>query len=415
MKRVSTYMANHDMHYYLKQREFNMNELQNKIAGQTRINNLRDDPVAAAHSVRFKSSITRMEQFSKNAVTVRDKLRISEGYMQETVDILQRVRELAIQGAQGTFSKQETQYMAEEVNQLLNELVEIGNARSGDGSFLFSGTDVKSPAFRALEGHVPGGTGNVITHLEYTGTIQENKAEVSEGSYVTTGFAGNIVFWAEQQTMIASNDVTNYQVQADNALIIDGTSIDLKAGDTIHAIIAKINDANVAVRAKLDPVQNSLVLQTTTPHQLWLEDGKDGSVLQDLGVLSERGNAPPNNVASDVRITGGSTFDMIMSLRDKLYQGDSIDIGGMALRGIDSALENVLTSMAELGAQDERLSYISKRMESEIPQMIGRDSREVDLDMSKAITDLKMMEYVHKAALQTAGRILQPTLLDFLR
>ena len=61
------------------------------------------------------------------------------------------------------------------------------------------------------------------------------------------------------------------------------------------------------------------------------------------------------------------------------------------------------------------LEVIGDRLSYEIPEMINRNSKEVDLDLSEAIMDLKMYEYTHKAALQTAGRILQPTLLDFLR
>ena len=51
----------------------------------------------------------------------------------------------------------------------------------------------------------------------------------------------------------------------------------------------------------------------------------------------------------------------------------------------------------------------------EMPKMIQRNAVEVDIDYAEAITDLKMLEYAHKAALQTAGRILQPTLLDYMR
>jgi flagellar hook-associated protein 3 FlgL len=58
---------------------------------------------------------------------------------------------------------------------------------------------------------------------------------------------------------------------------------------------------------------------------------------------------------------------------------------------------------------------VEKRLISEIPETVKMDAQEVDLDMAEAITNLKMLEYTHKAALQTAGRILQPTLLDFLR
>jgi flagellar hook-associated protein 3 FlgL len=215
--------------------------------------------------------------------------------------------------------------------------------------------------------------------------------------------------------MIANKDVADYQVQQDSSIRIDGTEIQLQAGDTVHAVIAKINDADIAVKAKLDPVKNSLVLQTTNPHQLWLEDVGEATVLQDLGVLSGNGNAPPHNIASEARLTGGSTFDMLIHLRDQLYEGDVLDIGGSGLQGIDTALNNIINSMAELGARDERLEMVNKRMTAEIPKIIQQDSRAVDLDMAEAIMDLKMLEYTHKAALQTAGRILQPTLLDFLR
>lgn len=415
MKRVSTQLPNMDMQYHLRLREWKMNEMQNKIAGQTRILNLRDDPVAAAHSVRFKSALTRLTKFADNVGTIQSQYRTAEGYMQETVNILQRVREIAVTGAHGTFSKQQTTYMAEEVNQLLNELVEIGNARGPKGTYLFAGDRNQSEPFRTVEGHVREGVGKVITDVEYVGTIHNSQAEISDGSYVNTGVVGNRVFWAEQQTLIASRDAANYQVPVDSAIMIDGTEIQLRAGDTAHAIIAKINSADVPVKAKLDPVQNSLVLQTTTPHQLWMEDVGESTVLKDLGVLSENSYLPPNNIADDARITGGSMYDMIIHLRDSLYNGDVIDTGGSALRGIDSALNNVLTEMAELGAQDERLQFIAKRIDAEIPKVVGNDSRETDLDMAAAITNLKMLEYTHKAALQTAGRILRPTLLDFLR
>jgi flagellar hook-associated protein 3 FlgL len=47
--------------------------------------------------------------------------------------------------------------------------------------------------------------------------------------------------------------------------------------------------------------------------------------------------------------------------------------------------------------------------------LVEANSNEVDLDLSEAITELKMLEYTHKAALNTTARIMQPSLLDYLR
>jgi flagellar hook-associated protein 3 FlgL len=407
-------MSNLDMQYYLMRKQRELNEMQNKIGEQTRIRNLRDDPVAAAQSVRFKSHITMLERFSRNTGNVKSSLRVTEGYLQEAASIMQRVREIAVAGAHGTFSAQDTQKMGEEVNQLLNELVQIANSKASDGTYLFSGDRNRSIAYREVTGHVPGSSGQVITNVEYSGTNQRNMAEISEGSYVGTNLPGNQVFWAEDQVLIANQDVTDYQVQENSTIRIDNTDIQLRAGDTVHAIVAKINDADVGVKAQLDPVKNSVVLQTTTPHQLWLEDVQ-GTVFQDLGVLGPNNDLPPQNINQDARITGGSVFDMVIQLRNNLYEGNTKDIGGSSLQGIDSALNNIVSSVAQIGAEDERLSFVDKRIEAEIPETVQQDSDAVDLDMAKAITELKIMEYTHQATLQTAGRILRQTLLDFLR
>ncbi len=415
MYRVSTDMNNDNMQYYMKMRQWQMNQLQNKMGLQQRIKELRDDPIAAAHSVRYQSHIHRLNQVSTNVDTVLGEGRIAEGYMQEAVSVLQRIRELTIAGATGTYSEQDTRYMAEEVNQLLNELVQIGNAQSGDGTAVFAGDRNLNPPFRAVYGHVPGSGTEVITNVEYVGTIAPRKTEISENAYIETDYPGNKVFWAEQMTVISDVNASAFQVLEDSTIRIDGRRIDLNAGDNVQAVIAKLNNSGAAVKAGLDPVRNSLVLETTAPHQLWIEDVGDGTVMRDLGIISGSADLPPHNFAADAMTAGGSLFDMVMHVRDRLYEGDHQSLGGSGIRGIDDALNNLLTSLSELGAKDERLQTTSKRLAYETTEMTARNDKEIGIDLAKAITDLKMLEHTHKAALQTAGRVLQPTLLDFLR
>lgn len=414
MTRVSTNMTNDDMQYYMQLRNSEMNRLQNKMAGQTRIKDLRDDPVSAAHSVKYLSKIDRLNRFSRNIDSIMSENRIAESYMISANNIVHRVRELAIQGANGTYTDSEKKIMGEEVNQLLNELISIANAKTSDGTSMFAGDKTQSDAYRILSGRVPGSVGKVITNVQYSGSINPVQAEISESSYIDAGFAGNRVFWAEHQQIIANRDAQNFVATTDSGFRIDNDYIDIKAGDNIHTIIARINSSDTAVKASLDPVQNSIVLESTTPHQIWLEDSGNGRILKDLGLITEIGN-PPYNISRDADSGGGSLFDMIIDLRDQLYVGNTINIGGSSLKGLTLGHENLISSIAALGSHEERLQTVRERLNSEIPETIAKNSGEVDLDMTKAITDLKMLEYSQKAAMQVAGRILQPTLLDFLR
>ena len=415
MKRISTYMPNDDYQYRMRLQQWKMGDLQSKIAEQTRVKELRDDPLAAAHSTRFQSRITRLKRFSENIETVQSDHRIAEGYIRSANDIVLRIRELAIQGANDTYSKEDKAYMAEEVDQLLNELVEISNAENGNGTVIFGGDKNRGLAFRADEGMIAGASGRRITSVEYLGTVNRQVAEVSENSYVNVDFPGNRVFWAEQQQIFASADASGYRVLEDSMIRVDGVDIPLNTGDNVHAVAAKINSADVAVKASLDPVTNSLILKSTTPHQIWLEDGEGGSVLKDLGVISANAGSPPANIHRDARVSGGSLFDMVISLRDDLFAGNTIDIGGMAIKGIDKAHGNMLSELARLGAEDSRLETVYERIAYEIPNVEQMNSNAVDLDFAEAITELKMMERTQQATLQTAAKVLKPTLLDYLR
>jgi flagellar hook-associated protein 3 FlgL len=416
MNRISTNMPNMDMRYYMQLREWKMNELQNKMASQTRIKNLRDDPIAAGHATRFESKLVRLERFSRNITAIRGEMALVEGNLRSGLDIIQRVRELSVQGANGIYDKSQMAFMGEEVNQLLTEFISLANARAGNGDFLFSGFRAKVEPFRVHSGRVQDGpAGEVISGVEYVGDIGINQAEISEGAEIGYKLPGNHAFWAERQQIYSSVDASAYRVQQDATIRLDGVEIGLKEGDNVHAIISKINDSGAPLKARLDPVKASLVLESTFAHQIWPEDMGNSSVLQDLGIVSPGTSSPPLNTADTASVFGGSIFDMMIHLRNSLYQGDIHAIGGSGLRGIDNAVESLTARLAEIGSRDARLEHTAQRLDYERPEYTRLVSMETDLDLAEAVTNLKMLEYTHKAALATAGRILQPTLLDFLR
>jgi len=279
---------------------------------------------------------------------------------------------------------------------------------------VFSGDKSRTEPFREISGAAPGASGAVLVGVQYLGAQGGPRAEISEGDYMPITQSGSDVFWAEKQQAISSYDARDWRAAVDATILVDGKSVDIKAGDNVYAVAAKINDSGAAVKASIDPRSFSLSLETTTAHQLKVEDGAQGKVLKELGLIAPSGSAP-DNWAPSARVSGGSLFDAAIRLRDSLNRGDVLETGGAALAGLDAGLDNLNRSVAQIGARSQRLQAVAARLNREIPDTAKLRSEETDLDLTTAITEYKMLEYAHKASLSFQGRLFSQTLLDFLR
>jgi flagellar hook-associated protein 3 FlgL len=414
MYRVSSNMPNDDFRYRMLRQDNRISRTENKISSSNRITNLRDDPIAAAHSTRLKSNITRMERFDRNIDFTKGRYQEVEGYLDETLDIVHRLRELSVQGASGTYGEDDREMMAAEADQLLNQLVTVANTTSTDGRALFGGTDQEGEPFEVFKSRIPKLERAAITEVNYLGNIQENAVEISEGSYVPVDFRGNDVFWSEQHQIFGPRDVQDYVVRQDTAFTVDGVTVALKAGDNINNIVDRINGSTAAVKAEIDPVSGALNMKTTVAHQIWLDEPETGTVLKDLGLIKAVGK-PPLNLSGDVMSSGGSLFDTVIALRDGLLNNDAEQIGGSVLAGLSSSLDTVLGKMADLGAMDERLEVTRSRLTKAVVDTQGWDANLTDTDMTDAVTRLKMLEYVQQATYRASSQIWQNSLMDFLR
>ena len=160
---------------------------------------------------------------------------------------------------------------------------------------------------------------------------------------------------------------------------------------------------------------NNLILETTTPHQIWLEDVGSGTVLKDLGLINANFPEPPSNIDPTVTISGMSVFEMVIKLRDDLVRGDQLLIGGEDLGLIDMGLENILKSVALVGARTNRIDEVAKRTEYDkgnVTQMLANTE---GIDYAETIMNFKWLESVHRYALAVGAKSIMPTLMDFLR
>jgi flagellar hook-associated protein 3 FlgL len=383
---------------------------------QTRINELRNDPIAAAHTMRYESFLNRLHRYEKNTEFAQEHYNNTYDYLNEAMPILQRMRELAVNGANGVNSPDETRMMAIEVNELLKELVSLSNSVGPNTKQNFAGDKVRTEPFRLVEGTVEGGQETLITAVEYRGSGATRRVEIGDHMFLDLDMGGDEAFWAEKMQIFSTTDATDYRVQASGAFYIDGVEIPVQVGDTLPAIVAKINESAAPVKAYIDPQTRGLALEGTNAHLIRAEDKEGGAtVLRDLGIINGNMVNNASNWNTNARVFGGSIFDMAIRLRDGMLRGDSEFLGSQGIAGMDLSINNLAERIAVVGSRQERAEFAWQRIQREIPNVTAMIQRESGIDMETLAMEMNMAKFAHQAALQTAARILPPTLLDFLR
>lgn len=110
-----------------------------KLSSGERINKASDDAAGLAISEKMRAQIRGLNQASKNVQDGVSFIQVASGYLQETTDILQRIRELAVQSANGIFSDEDRAQVAVEVSQLVAEVDRIASSAQFNGMNLLTG------------------------------------------------------------------------------------------------------------------------------------------------------------------------------------------------------------------------------------------------------------------------------------
>ena len=119
--------------------DMNVQNTMNALASGKRINSAKDDASGLAVSTKMKSMIKGLNQASRNIADGSSMLNVASGYLQETTDILQRIRELAVQSSNGIYSDEQRSMIQIEVSQLVSEIDRIASSATFNGLQLFTG------------------------------------------------------------------------------------------------------------------------------------------------------------------------------------------------------------------------------------------------------------------------------------
>ncbi|MDR2716540.1 MAG: flagellin [Treponema sp.] len=128
----------------LKVTEVYLNKTMEKLSSGQRINRAGDDASGLAVSEKLRAQIRGLNMASFNASNGISFIQVSEGYLQETEDILQRIRELSVQASNGIYTDEDRMYIQVEISQLVDEVDRIASHSQFNGMNMLTGRFARS-------------------------------------------------------------------------------------------------------------------------------------------------------------------------------------------------------------------------------------------------------------------------------
>ncbi len=137
---INTNVASLNAQRHLSRSQIGLNTAMERLSSGLRINSAKDDAAGLAISDRMTSQIRGLNQAARNANDGISLAQTAEGAMQESTNILQRIRELSVQSANATNSAADRAALQAEVNQLKSEMNRIANSTTFNGLKILDGT-----------------------------------------------------------------------------------------------------------------------------------------------------------------------------------------------------------------------------------------------------------------------------------
>ena len=237
-----------------------------KLASGERINKAGDDASGLAVSEKLRSQIRGLNQAGRNIENGVSFLQTTEGYLQETTDILQRVRELAIQAANGIYSDEDRMQIQVEVSQLVSEVDRVASQAQFNGMNMLTGSFGRWDGAKTMQFHV--------------GANVDQNVRVYIGTMTATALGLKNANGDNEQISIATPDLANATLGAvDSALLrVTKQRADLGAyqnrfemaskgvnvaAENMQAAESRIRDTEMAAEI-VDYTKNSILTQSGT-------------------------------------------------------------------------------------------------------------------------------------------------------
>ena len=353
-----------------------------KLSSGLKINKAADNATGLAISEKMRSQIRGLDQASQNTQDGISVVQTAEGAIEEVGNIVQRMRELAVQGANETNTGSDRAKISEELTQLHEEIDRIAESTQFNGKDLLNGTNT----VRVENGHTLKEENAKISKVEIQDVFDFDDFTGTELKIKTTAAAQNN---GVSKIELDNND--KYGVAVDK-IETDGK---IKAGSIITVTDSNGKSMKLTVKADIEQNTTTQGLKIGTKEatkeeisgkEISLQVGANTSDSQTLKVKIE-------NVSTK---SLGLEGDTITKMAKEGKKGT--DAANDMIKSLDKALERVNTSRANLGAMQNRLETTASNLTTSNENLTAAESRIRDVDVAEEMMNLSKLNLINQAA-----------------
>lgn len=384
-----------------------LDQIQNQVSTGKKITRPADDPVGTWKALRMRRDHADDTQLLRNVDEARNWLTANDQSLSQINDSLGRLRELAVQASDDSYTARDRAAIAGEAQQLQDQILSLVNGTTYVDQNVYSGLKTSStPLVVDANGNTvyAGDTGITLPPTAsdltaangLTGLTLTDAASATQGNYQLSISAPIAPANTQVDVSITRYDAMGVAVPgATQTITVDiPTGNDLKVVDFSQlGITATLNSAAGAV-----PFGQSPTSQFTVG---------DAQIAREIAP----GVKMPVNMLASRFLT---MFQDLKNLNLAMTTNNQPKIS-QGIADIDTALKMVLTAQGDMGTRLNRLDAVQSRttnLDTEAQRIQG-DTENVD--MADALTRLTTQQAVYRAALQTGARTVPMSILDFLR
>lgn len=434
--RITNSMMISNMLNILGKNEERLSKYQNQLDTGKKISRPSDDPVVAARALKLRTDLSKVEQFQKNIDDAQSWVDATDSALAEIGDILKRAKEISVEAANGTNTEDETRDIGQEMKQLRVQLVHLANTTYA-GRYLFSGfktdqklvnDDEQSPDFGKFSISVDSNVERIAYDIGVGDTLNINIPGGQLFNYggdatnpangVSTSQINNITY---PYTIDGTNNIVGVTVEGANitgniaaGTYNDAVSLSSAVAQAVNNGISTYNATLLPTDPQIQPIQvtinnGSLELRTTSrtaTSTISITAPPQTSFFSSVGATNE------------VTTTGATGEPSLIKLfNDVIGNMDSGDYKAVSdqLDSFDLQMDSLLGIRADIGARQNRIDLTRDRMSSDNVNFTDLMSKNEDVNPAETIMNLKNEENVYQASLAGGARIIQQTLVDFLR
>jgi len=420
-------VINHNMSAMFAQRSTGLTELGNtknmeKLSSGMKINRAGDDASGLAVSEKMRAQIRGMNKDSENAQNAISFIQTTEGYLQETTDIVQRIRELAVQSSNGIYTDEDRMQIQVEVSALIAEVDRIASQAQFNGMNLLTGRFARSTGENSV-------TASMWFHV---GANMDQRVQAFIGT-MTAGALGLRNVGNEEIMTLATPDEANRAIGTlDEALKkinkqradlgayqnrLEKTVVGLDIGaENLQASESRIRELAVQSSNGIYSSEDRMQIQVEVS-SLIAEVDRIASCAQfnGMNMLTGRFARPTgeNEVTGSMWFHIGANMDqrtqvyigtmsaMALGLRnvgdETIMTLETPDEANRAIGTLDEALKKINKQRADLGAYQNRLEKTVTGLDIGAENLQASESRIRDTDMAATMVDFTRDQVLSQA------------------